>query len=143
MIEYSDARTNLELMNSRIYDRIDPVPEFFLGVWMKRLCYVMDSDSWAVAFIVLLCLSVAMLLLFLLSGSVAGRRTGFFTGLAMILLAASALSMPLRSVNPRGCSGSFVFYLLSSAVRQSGCFDLLRFLCLLIHQHCYPISPSH
>ncbi len=96
---YSDARTNLELMNSRIYDRIDPVPEFFLGVWMKRLCYVMDSDSWAVAFIVLLCLSVAMLLLFLLSGSVAGRRTGFFTGLAMILLAASALSFSIWQKN--------------------------------------------
>lgn len=84
---YSDARTNLELMNGRIYDRIDPVPEFFLSKWMKAVCYVMDSDSWAVAFIVLLCLSVAMILLFLLSRSVAGRRTGFFTGIAFVLLA--------------------------------------------------------
>lgn len=88
---YSDARTNLELVNSRLYDRIDPVPEFFLSTWLKSACYVMDSDSWAVAFIVFFALAISMVLLFLLSGSAAGKRTGFFTGIAMILLAASAL----------------------------------------------------
>lgn len=88
---YSDARTNLELVNSRLYDRIDPVPEFFLSTWMKSVCYVMDSDSWAAAFIVFLALAIAMGLLFMLSRSVAGKRTGFFTGIAMILLAACTL----------------------------------------------------
>ncbi len=98
---YSDARTNLELVNSRIYDRIDPVPEFFLSTWMKRVCYIMDSDSWAVAFIVFLVLAVAMILLFLLSRSAAGKRTGFFAGIAMILLAACTISF---SVWQKKCS---------------------------------------
>lgn len=96
---YSDARSNLELANSRIYDRIDPVPEFFLTTWMKRICYVMDSDSWAVAFIVFLVLAVAMALLFMLSRPVAGKRTGFFAGIAMVLLAACAAGFSVWQKN--------------------------------------------
>lgn len=92
---YSDARYNLQLMNQMIQDRIDPVPEFVLKVWVKDICYVMDSDSWTICFFVFLTLALAMLLLFLLSPSVAGRRTGFFTGAAALLLAVLSVSFAL------------------------------------------------
>ena len=92
---YSDARYNLQLMNQMIQDRIDPVPEFVLKVWVKDICYVMDSDSWTICFFVFLALALAMLLLFLLSPSVAGRRTGFFTGAAALLLAVLSVSFAL------------------------------------------------
>ena len=88
---YEDAAYNLDLMNSRIQDRIDPVPEFFLKKWMKEISYMMDSDAWAVAALVLLGLSLAMILLFLLAPSVAGRRTGFFTGLLLLVVMCLAL----------------------------------------------------
>ena len=88
---YEDAAYNLALMNSRIQDRIDPVPEFFLKKWMKEISYMMDSDAWAVAALVLLGLSLAMILLFLLAPSVAGRRTGFFTGLLLLVVMCLAL----------------------------------------------------
>lgn len=82
---YEDASYNLGLMNSRIQDRIDPVPEFFLAKWMKDISYIMDSDAWAVVALVLLGLTLAMFLLFLLAPTVAGRRTGFFTGLVLLV----------------------------------------------------------
>ena len=82
---YEDASYNLGLMNSRIQDRIDPVPEFFLAKWMKDISYIMDSDAWAVVALVLLGLTLAMFLLFLLAPTVAGRRTGFFTGLVLFV----------------------------------------------------------
>lgn len=88
---YEDAAYNLDLMNSRIQDRIDPVPEFFLKKWMKEISYMMDSDAWAVAALVLLGLSLAMILLFLLAPSVAGRRTGFFTGVVLLVFMCFAL----------------------------------------------------
>ena len=88
---YEDARYNLELLNARIQDRIEFVPEFILKVWAKDICWLMDSDSWAVAFLVFFALFLAMALLFLLSPSVAGRRTGFFTGIMFILLAAASV----------------------------------------------------
>ncbi len=96
---YSDARYNLELVNSGIQDRIDPVPDFVLKAWMKDVCYIMDSNACAVSFIVFLALALAMALLFILSPSVAGRRTGFFTGIVMILFAAFSLSFAIWQKN--------------------------------------------
>lgn len=96
---YSDAKSNLELVNGRIYDRIDPVPGFFLSTWMRHLCYAMDSDSWAIAFIVFLACAVAMVLLFLLADSVAGKQTGFFVGILMILLSVCTLSFSVWQKN--------------------------------------------
>ena len=92
---YGDAKYNLELMNALIQDRIDPVPEFILKVWAKDVCYVMDSDAWAISFIVFLALTLAMVLLFVLAPSASGRRTGFFTGIVMLVLAVSSLSFSI------------------------------------------------
>lgn len=96
---YEDARYNLELLNARIQDRIEFVPEFILKVWAKDVCWLMDSDSWAVAFLVFFALTLAMLLLFLLAPSVAGRRTGFFTGIVMLLLAVASISFSIWQRN--------------------------------------------
>ena len=92
---YADARYNLELLNMGIQDRIDPVPEFVLKAWSREVCYIMDSDAWAVCFIVFMALALALVLLFILSPSVAGRRTGFFAGIVMILLAAFSLTFSI------------------------------------------------
>ena len=88
---YSDARYNLDLLNSTIQDRISPVPDFILKVWIKDICYIMNSDAWAVCFLVLLALTLAMALLFVLGATAAGRRTGFYTGILTLLLAFASL----------------------------------------------------
>ena len=92
---YEDAAYNLELMNTRIQDRIDPVPEFFLKKWLSAISYIMNSDAWAIVSIVLLGLTLAMALLFLLAPSVAGRRTGFFTGLALLVFMCFSLGFSM------------------------------------------------
>ena len=92
---YEDAAYNLELMNSRIQDRIDTVPEFFLKKWLKDVSYMMGSNAWAIAALVLLGLALAMFLLFLLAPSAAGRRTGFFTGIVLLVFLGFALGFSL------------------------------------------------
>ncbi len=92
---YEDASYNLELMNSRIQDRIDPVPEFFLTKWMKDISYLMDSDAWAITVLVLLGLTLAMFIIFLLVPSVAGRRAGFFTGLVFLVFMCFAMGFSI------------------------------------------------
>lgn len=96
---YEDARYNLQLLNSTIQDRIDPIPDFILKVWAKDICYLMDSDAWAASFIVFLALTLALALLFILGATVAGRRTGFFTGIATLILAVASLSFSLWQRN--------------------------------------------
>ena len=96
---YEDARYNLELLNAMIQDRIEPVPEFVLKAWCRDLCYIMDSDSWAVCFIVLLAITLALVLVFLLAPTAGGRRAGFFTGIAVLLLAVMSLSFSIWQKN--------------------------------------------
>lgn len=96
---YENARYNLELMNAMIQDRIEPVPEFVLKAWFRDLCYIMDSDSWAVCFIVLLAFTLALVLVFLLAPAPGGRRAGFFTGIVTLMLAAMSLSFSVWQRN--------------------------------------------
>ena len=56
---------------------------------------MMDSDALAVLFLVFLALTLGLALLFVLSPSVAGRRTGFFTGIVTLIIAAACLSFSL------------------------------------------------
>lgn len=89
---YSDARYNLELLNSLKRDRIESVPELILVTWVKDLSRLMDSNAWAILFIVFLALTSAMLLLFLLAPTVPLRRTGFFTAIVFLIFAVTSLS---------------------------------------------------
>ena len=96
---YDDARFNLDFLNSQIQDRIDPVPELILKTWMRKVSHLLDSNAWAVCFLVLMGLTLALVLLFLLASSLAGRRIGFFAALVTILLAGGALSFSLWQKN--------------------------------------------
>jgi tetratricopeptide (TPR) repeat protein len=71
---YDDARYNLEFLNAMKIDRIESVPELILTTWTKSLGRLLDSDSWAVCFLVFFALTLAMMLLFVLGSSAASRR---------------------------------------------------------------------
>ena len=92
---YSDAKYNLEYVNALTQDKIDPVPEFFLKEWLRDVSYMTDSNGWAIAFVVLLAITLALALVFLLAHSVVWRRIGFFTGIVTLVLMFSALSFSL------------------------------------------------
>jgi tetratricopeptide (TPR) repeat protein len=87
---FADAKYNLEMVSDRLQDHIDPVPEFFLKDWMRQVSLLMNSDAWAVTFIVLLAVTLGLLLVFRLAPSIAWRRTGFFCGIVTLLLMISA-----------------------------------------------------
>ena len=83
----ADVRYNLEFARSRTQDRIDEVPEIFFRQWGRALCYLLPSNTWAALALVLSGLTLALALLFLLGSSSGRRRTGFFVGIATLLLA--------------------------------------------------------
>lgn len=92
---YSDARYNLSIANNNIQDRIEAVPEFILKSWTRKLCYILDSDSWAINFIVFLAATFALILLFLLSHSKVNKRIGFFSAIVTLLISIFSLSFAI------------------------------------------------
>jgi len=96
---FADARYNLEFANSRIQDRIENVPEFFLKTWLRKASWSLSSGVWAVFFIIFLAGTLALLLLFLLSSRTGIRKLGFFGGIVTLLLAILCLSFSLSQRN--------------------------------------------
>ncbi len=92
---YSDARYNLEFANAQLRDKIDSVPEFVLKNWMRKLSYLLSSNTWAVLSLVLFALALALLLMFLRGASTVMRRTGFYGAIVIFLLSVNALGMSL------------------------------------------------
>ena len=90
---YDDARFNLDFLNSQIQDKIDPVPELIFKTWLRDVSYMLDSDSWAVCFLVLFAVALALILVFILAPTVSGRRIGFFSALVSLMLALCSLGM--------------------------------------------------
>ena len=86
----ADIRYNLEFARNMTQDRIDEVPEFILKTWIRKVNYLLPSNAWAWLSLLLLALGLVLGLLFLLGPSVRARRTGFFTGIAALLLALAA-----------------------------------------------------
>lgn len=82
-----DVRYNLEFARGMTQDRIEEVPEFILKTWMKKAKYLFSSDLWAVLSLIFFAGALALFLLFLLGSSIGARRTGFFTGIAALLIA--------------------------------------------------------
>lgn len=88
---YSDAKFNLEFAQSLVQDKIEEIPEFFLKTVGRKLCWLLQSNTWAILFFVLFAAALAMALLFLLGRTSGSRKTGFFTGIVLVLLAALCL----------------------------------------------------
>ncbi|MBQ6086443.1 MAG: BatD family protein [Bacteroidales bacterium] len=86
-----DARFNLDFASGFVQDRIEPVPEFILVTWARKVSWLLDSDAWAALFLLFLALAFALALLYLLSGSRGLRRTGFYGAIAALLLALASL----------------------------------------------------
>ena len=83
---YADARHNLAFAQTQVQDKIEAVPEFFLEVWGRKLCWLLPSDTWAALFLFFLAVTIACVLLFLLRRRVAARRAGFIAGIAALVL---------------------------------------------------------
>lgn len=87
----SDAKFNLEFAQARVQDRIGEVPEFFLKTWLRKLCWCMSSNAWAVLSLVLLAAFLGMLLTFLLAARSSAKKAGFFSGIVLLILFAVCL----------------------------------------------------
>jgi tetratricopeptide (TPR) repeat protein len=88
-----DLTHNLDLANSLIVDKIEPVPQLFFWLWWKWFYDLFSADRWALLSIVLLFFTLAMAYLFLASDRIGLRKTGFFSGLAGLLFTILAFGL--------------------------------------------------
>lgn len=85
-----DARFNLEIAQTRIVDKIEPIEPFFLTAWITSFRDSVSSNGWAVVAIVSFLLIIGCLFLYFFTRNVIARKIGFFAGLVLICLCITA-----------------------------------------------------
>ena len=81
-----DTRWNLEIAESRVKVRIEPVPQFFLARWVGVLRGTIGVDGWAVVALVMLAVAAGATLLYLLAGRRILRKTGFYGAVVAVVM---------------------------------------------------------
>lgn len=95
------------------------MPELHSQVMAKSLCYTLDSDAWAMLFIVFLGLAFAMVLLFLLGGGKGARVTGFYTAIVLLLFAGASFGFSVWQRNDYMKADSAIVVRPVSSVKSS------------------------
>ncbi len=72
-----DAMNNLQIAKLRTLDKIDVLPEFIIGTWVKDIRNMMSSNGWGYTAVGLLVLVCVLLLLFKFAPTTGGRKLSF------------------------------------------------------------------
>jgi len=81
-----DVTFNLNVANSRISDKIEPLPELFLKRWLRSLTGLFPTDTWAVYGVILLVVSLGLFAFYIASRVLLIRKLGFWGGFSVLLL---------------------------------------------------------
>jgi tetratricopeptide (TPR) repeat protein len=82
-----DINFNLAIANTRIVDRIEPVPEIFFKAWWESFINILGTDLWAMISVGTFILFFILLAFYLLSRVTRIRRTAFYSGLIVLFIA--------------------------------------------------------
>ena len=94
-----DVSFNLNVANSRITDKIEPLPEFFLRRWLKAVTDFFSTDSWAVAGITCVIAALFLFFLYIASRVLLIRKLGFWAGFSALFLSFIFLAFAWSSYN--------------------------------------------
>jgi tetratricopeptide (TPR) repeat protein len=88
-----DIKQNLALANSRIVDKIDVIPEFFVKRWIKGIRGIFSPDQWSVLSLVLFILSLAGFVVFYISRHFGLKKAGLIAGISLFILTVVSFTM--------------------------------------------------
>lgn len=95
----ADVKTNLEIANLAIADKIDPIPQSFIAKGWNNVKNLFSSDSWAMFSIICFVVFLVALFLFLRARRMGSRKVGFFVGLMALLLFAFSFIFSMEKRN--------------------------------------------
>lgn len=94
-----DIRHNLEYAEQSTRDVIEEIPEFFLTSWMRSVRNTMSGNAWTILSLVVLAMTLAAALVYLLAQRLSLRKVGFYLMVACGLLFAVSTSFAISSRN--------------------------------------------
>lgn len=81
-----DVNFNLKIANTKITDKIEPIPELFYKRWYKKLIESFSVDKWSRFGLAFLCLGLVAGLFYVVSKNLLIRKAGFWLGIFFIFI---------------------------------------------------------
>jgi len=81
-----DIDYNLKVANSKIADKIEPIPELFYRRWYTSLTRQFSADTWATAGIIGFIVSLILAAFYVISRMLFVRKLGFWLGIILLFL---------------------------------------------------------
>lgn len=94
---FTDARQNLDLANTKTEDEIPPLPEIFLVQWAHSVVAWFSPTGWRIILLCLFALLGTLTVLLLLSESYSWRKGALVGGIATLILLALTLACAIAS----------------------------------------------
>ena len=81
-----DIKHNIEVINSRLIDKVEKVPELFYKRWWKLIVNMMDIDLLATINIILFSLSLLLIAIYIAVSNLLIRKFSFWVGVLLFFL---------------------------------------------------------
>lgn len=81
-----DIIFNLNLANTYVIDKIEPMPEFFMLTWQKNIRALFSPNNWTIISMATFGIAIVLLLMFFLSQKTAMRKISFWLGIFILLI---------------------------------------------------------
>ena len=81
-----DINYNLQLANTKIADRIEAVPEFFLKSWWKKLVYSLDEEQWTSLNIGVFVVFLLFMVIFFMAKQEKLKKTSFVVSIVFLVI---------------------------------------------------------
>jgi tetratricopeptide (TPR) repeat protein len=114
-----NIRFNLDLANSRIIDKMEPLPEFFLKTWWKSARDLFSSDQWSKFGVAGFILGLILLALFIISRSVSTRKISFWTGILLLAIMSVSLLFSISGYREYSRQSSAIIFTPTVTVKSS------------------------
>jgi tetratricopeptide (TPR) repeat protein len=110
---------NLALANSRIIDKMEPLPEFFLRTWWKSARNTFSSNQWAKIGVTGFILALFALALFIISGSIFLRKISFWSGILFLGVMSGSLIFSMGGYKDYSRHDSAIIFTPTVTVKSS------------------------
>ena len=94
-----DINFNLNVANTLIVDKIEPVPELFLKQWWRTIYNLFKANTWAIVSVAGFIMFFVLLAFYLLSKYIVIRKSAFYTGLIVLFLTLFTFTIALQKYN--------------------------------------------
>ncbi|MCL2041097.1 MAG: tetratricopeptide repeat protein [Bacteroidales bacterium] len=114
-----DIIFNLGLANSRIPDRIEPVPEMLFVRWYKSITHLITPNQWAYLTLGILAIALIFLALYFVAYNIIIRKIGFWMGVVLALCFIFSLTVSHQTAREQTARDTGIVFSASLTVKSS------------------------